>query len=99
MSKSLTELTKLKSLIKLNDQTKVPLGQNLKSKTPVPEPHFQPYKIIKRCQQVSKCNGCGTLFDKTDEKLYISGRNKLERYGIRNRLNEHVLLYQKEMHT
>ena len=24
----------------------------------------------------SKCNGCGTLFDKTDEKSYILGRNK-----------------------
>ena len=29
LSKSLTELTKLKSLIKFNDQPKVPLGQNL----------------------------------------------------------------------
>ena len=63
---SSTDHTKLKSLIKCNNQPKVPLGQNFGPKSPQPEPQLQPYELIKRCQQVSKCNGCGTLFDKTD---------------------------------
>ena len=76
---SSTDLTKLKSLIKCNNQPEVPLGQSFRPKPPQPEPQPQPYKIIKRCQQVSKSNGCGTFFDKTYEKLYILGRN--EWYG------------------
>ena len=61
-----------------------PSGDSIRSKPgtkpPQPEPQPQPYKVIKQCQQVSKCNGCGTLFDKTDEKLYIFGRKELEWY-------------------
>ena len=76
---SSTYLTKLKSLIKCNNKPEVPLGQSFGPKPPQPEPQPQPYELIKRCQQVSKSNGCGTFFDKTDEKLYILGRN--EWYG------------------
>ena len=65
------DLTKLKSLIKCNNQPEVPLGQSLGPKPPQPEPEPQPYELIKRCQQVSKSNGCGTFFEKTDEKLYF----------------------------
>ena len=78
-SVSSTDLTKLKNLIKCNNQPEVPLGQSLGPKPPHPEPQLQCYKLIKRCQQVSKCNSCDTLLDKTDEKLYILGRN--EWYG------------------
>ena len=45
------------------------------------EPQLQLYKLIKRCQQVKKCNCCGTLPDKTEEKLYILGRNELVWHG------------------
>ena len=74
-------LAKCKSLIKFNNQPEVPIGQSLGPKPPQPEPQLQPCELIKRCKQVSKCNGCGFLFDKTDEKLYILGRNELEWYG------------------
>ena len=66
---SSTDLTKLKSLIKCNNQPGVPLGQSFGPKPPQPEPQPQPYELINRYQQVSKSNGCGTFFDKTDEKL------------------------------
>ena len=74
-------LAKCKSLIKFNNQPEVPTGQSLGPKPPQQEPQLQSWGLIKRCKQVSKCNGCGFLFDKTDEKLYISGRNELEWYG------------------
>ena len=70
--------TKLKSLIKLINHLEILLGQSLEPKPPLPESQPQPYEVIKQCQQVSKCNGCGTMFDKTDEKLYIFGRKELE---------------------
>ena len=73
---SSTDLTKLKSLIKCNNQSEVPLGQSFGPKPPQPEPQSQPYELIKRCQQVSKSNGCGTFFEKTNKKLYILGRNE-----------------------
>ena len=75
------ELAKCKSLMKFNNQPEVPIGQSLGPKPPQPEPQLQPYELIKRCKQVSKCNGCGFLFDKTDERLYTLGRNELEWYG------------------
>ena len=79
LSISSTDLTKLKSLIKCNNQPEVPLGQVFGPKPPKQEPQLQPYELIKRCQHVSKGTCCGTLFDKTDEKLHILGKN--ERYG------------------
>ena len=79
LSFSLTDLTKLKSLMKCNNQLEVPIGRSFGPKPPQLEPQLQPYDLIKRCRQVSKCKCCGTLFDKTDEKLYILGRN--EWYG------------------
>ena len=57
--------------IKCNNQPEVPLGQSFRRKPPQSESQLYPYELIKRCQQFSKCNGCGTLFDKTDEKLYF----------------------------
>ena len=77
---SSTELTKLKSLIKIINHLEILLGQTLEPKVSQPEPKTQPYEVIKQCQEVSKCNGCGTLFDKTDKKLYIFGRKELEWY-------------------
>ena len=74
------EPAKCKSLIRPSNQPEVPLGQSLGPKPPQPEPQLQPYELMKRCKQVSKCHGCGFLFDKTDEKLYILGRNELEWY-------------------
>ena len=74
-------LAKCKSLIKFNNKPKVPIRQSLGPKSPQPEPQLQPYELIKQCKQVSKCNGCGFLFDKTDEKIYILGRNELEWYA------------------
>ena len=59
----------------------VTLGKILRAKPPKPEPQFQPYKLIKQCQQVSKCNGRGDSFDETDKKFYSLGRNELEWYG------------------
>ena len=59
---------------------KILLGQSLEPKPPQPEPQPQHYEVMKRCLQVSKCNGCSTLFDRTDEKLYILGRKELEWY-------------------
>ena len=35
------------------------------------EPQLQSQEILKRWQQVSKCNGCKDLFDKTDKKIYV----------------------------
>ena len=75
------ELAKCKSLIKFNNQQEVPIGQCLGPKPPQPELQRQPYELIKRCKQISKYNGCGFLFDKTDEKIYILRRNELEWYG------------------
>ena len=65
---SSTDLAKLKNLIKCNNQPSKlgPLGQSFGTKPPQPEPQPQPYELIQRCQQVSKSNGCGTFFDKTD---------------------------------
>ena len=83
---SSTESVKLKSLIKFINQLEILLGQSLGPKPPQPEQQRQPYKVIKRCQQVSKCNGCGTLSDKIDEKLYIFGRKGLEWY---RKVNNH----------
>ena len=77
---SLTELTKLISLIKFLNHLEILLGQSLEPRPPQPEPQPQPYEVIKQCQQVGKCNDRGTLFDKTDEKLYIFGRKELEWY-------------------
>ena len=74
------ELAKCKRLIKFNNQPEVPIGQSLGPKPPQPEPQLQPYELIKRCKQISKCNGCGILFDITDGKLYILERNELEWY-------------------
>ena len=71
------ELAKCKSLIKFNNQPKVPIGQSLGPNPPQPEPQLQTYELIK---QVSKCNGCRFLFDKIDKKLNILGRNELEWY-------------------
>ena len=76
---SSTDLTKLKSLKKCNNQPEVPLDQRFRPKPPQLEPQLQPYELIKRCQQVSKCNGCDTLFNKNDKKLYILERS--EQYG------------------
>ena len=73
-----SEPTKLKSVTKLINHLEILLGQSLEPKPPQAEPQPQTYKEIKQCQQVSKCNGCGNLFDKTDEKLYISGGKDLE---------------------
>ena len=75
------ELAKCKSLIKFNNQPENSIGQSLGPKAPLPEPQLQPYELIKRCKQVSKCNGGGFSFDKTHEKLYILGRNELKCYG------------------
>ena len=75
LSISATDLTKLKNLIKCNNQPEVPLGQSFGSKPSQPGQQRQPYEVIKRCQQVSKCNAYGTLFDKTD-KNYVLGRNE-----------------------
>ena len=63
---SSTDPTKLKSLIKCNNQPEVPLGQSFGPKPPQPEPQPQPYELIKRYQQVNKSNGCGIFFGKTD---------------------------------
>ena len=75
---SSSEPTKLKSVTKLINHLEILLGQSLEPKPPQAEPQPQTYQEIKQCQQVSKCNGCGNLFDKTDEKLYISGGKDLE---------------------
>ena len=42
------------------------LGQSLGPKPPQTESQLQTYQVVKRCQKGSKCNGCGTFFDKTD---------------------------------
>ena len=73
---SSTDLIKLESLIECNNQPEVSLDQRFGPKPLQSELQLQPYKLTKRCQQVSRCNGCCTLFDKTDEKLYILGRNE-----------------------
>ena len=57
---SSTELTKLKSLIKFNNQPEVPSGQSLGPKALHSEQQLQSYKPIK-CQQASKYSGCWTL--------------------------------------
>ena len=51
------ELAKCQSLIKFDNQQEVPISQNLGPKPPQPETQLQPYEPIKRCNQVSKCNG------------------------------------------
>ena len=86
-------LAKCKSLIKFNDQPEVPIDQSVGPKPPQPEPQLQPYELIKRCKQVSKCNGCGFLFDKTDEKLYILGRNELEWYNKQYKIGQKSMYY------
>ena len=75
------ELTNLKNLIKFNNQLEVLLSQSLGLKPPQREPQLQPCRLIKQFKQVSKCNGCGSIFHQTDQELYILGRNELERYG------------------
>ena len=100
---SSTELTKLKSLIKFNNQLEVPLGQSLGPKPPQSELQRQSYELIKRCSKVSKCNGCGTLTNPMKRYIFYkgmseSGKKKLQPpLSNTNRLKEHVLICQKEM--
>ena len=91
-------LAKCKSLIKFNNKPEVPIGQSLGPKPPQPEPQLQPCELIKRCKQVSKCNGCGAFFDKTDEKLYILGGNELEWYGKVATTTKQYKIGQKNTH-
>ena len=44
-SVSSTDLTKLKGLIKCNNQPEVPLGQSFGPKPLQPEPQLQPYEL------------------------------------------------------
>ena len=89
-----TELTKLKNLINFQIQLLVLLCQSLGGKPSQTEPQPQTYKLIKRCQQVSKINGAESSCDKTQTKscillyiiydnilLYILGRNEIEWNG------------------
>ena len=85
---SSADLTKLKSLLKLHDQTVVPLrcfGPN----PPQPEAQFSNYDIIRQCQQISNCNGCRVSFDKIDENLYILQAIGLEWYRKGTTLIKH----------
>ena len=61
--------------MKFNSPLEVPYGQNLEPKPPQSEPQLQPYQLMKRYQQVSKCNGCGTL---TNSIKKICGTEKLQ---------------------
>ena len=45
-----------------------------------PEPQMQTYQLIKRGGKISRCNGCGEEFDKTDGSLRILGRYELDWY-------------------
>ena len=67
---SSTDLIKLERLIKFNNEPEVPFGQSLEPKPPQSEPQLQRHKLLKRHQQVSKCNGCGTLTNPTKNYIF-----------------------------
>ena len=67
---SSTELTKLERLIKFNNEPEVPFGQSLEPKPPQSELQLQRHKLLKRHQQVSKCNGYGTLTNPTKNYIF-----------------------------
>ena len=50
---------------------------------------------MKRCQQISKCNGCSASFDKTDKKIYVLGGNALEWHGKGSFINKQYKIRQK----
>ena len=49
-----------------NKQSKVPLSRPIGPTPPMPEPQMQPYQIIKRYGNISKCHGCDGYFDKRE---------------------------------
>ena len=91
---SSTELTKLKRLIKFQ---KTGGSVRLNPWIPQPEPQLQPYEIMKRCQQVSKCNGCKASFDKTGKNLDTLGGKGLEWYGKITVSNKQHKIPQRKM--
>ena len=75
------ELTKLKRLIRFHNKPRVLLYWILGEKPPEPVSQPPPPEMMKQWQQISKWKGCGTLFDKTDKKLYIFGGSGFNWYG------------------
>ena len=65
----------------------VPIGMPLPPKPDLTEPQMNPYYVVKRSRKVSKCNGCGALFDKRNLELYILRRNELDWLPKINKVN------------
>ena len=42
----------------------------------IPEPQIQSHNFLLRFGNVSKCHGCGSLFDNTNGKLYVFGKKE-----------------------
>ena len=74
----INKANKAEKLDKISQLTRSSVRPKSGLKPLLPEPQFQLYKLIKRCQQTKNCNCCRTLPDKTEKKLYTLGRNELE---------------------
>ena len=68
-----------------SDQPIIPISFSLSPMPPMPEPQMQPYNLLLRFGNVSKCHGCASLFDKTNEKLYVFGRKEEDRWEKGNK--------------
>ena len=53
----------------------LPISVSFPPMPPMPEPQMQPYNLLVRFGNVSKCHGCGLSFDKKN-KLYVFGRKE-----------------------
>ena len=67
------------------DQPIIPIYFSFPPMPPIPEPQMQPYNLLLRFGNVSKCHGCASLFDKTNEKLYVFGRKEDDRWEKENK--------------
>ena len=61
-------------------QPVVQIGRTLGVLPPQPEPQLQPYELLRRRGNISKCNGCGVNFNKHDSQLFVLGRTEFEWY-------------------
>ena len=69
------------------EQPVVPVGRSLGVIPPQPEPQEQPYELLTRRGNISKCNGCGNNFDKCDTELFILGRTEFDWYPKIDHIN------------
>ena len=59
------------------NQPKTPLNKKMTAKAPMPEPQDDPYRIIRKTGNISKCSGCseelkdGIVFGRIDFDYFL----------------------------